>query len=295
MSPIQTRLAALLSLAAMASWGCDDVRPPAAATKAATATPTPTGQALPLQALLDDVQAELKAMDTILNARRDAAQALGRMNGSFQSRGYFRRVPTGPALAGLRADLTALAGRVGLRLEQVDARARPPQPAVARALKPGEPWQMTVEELRGIVQLTIDLSGPPQLVADYVNRLPTGVERLVLITGDETLSGGIRLFGEAYYEHPRAPAKVELSWPTLRERLAAAGWSAEDPRLATDPVAPKLRRAIQRGRQQLPDVRSALAVVADFPRWLQRRAFFEDRAMKVAATRGELLLGTTLP
>ena len=193
------------------------------------------------------------------------------------------------------ADLTALASRAGLRLEQVDARAKPPQPAVERTLKPGEPWQMSVDDLRGIVQLTIDLTGPPQLVADYINRLPSGVERLVLITGNENLSGGIRLFAEAYYEHPRGPVKVELNWPTMRERLVAAGWSAEDPKLATDPVAPKLRKAIQRGREQLPDVRGALGVVADFPRWLQRKAFFEAQAMKVAATRGEVLLGTTLP
>ncbi len=253
------------------------------------------GKRVPLADVLAHVKREITAMGRILERRSEAAKALGRMNASFQQRGYFRRVPTGPALAGLRADLSRLAIANNLKLAGLDARPDPDRPQGDNRQRAGVRWQPSLDDLRGVVRLTLDLQGPPQQVAAFINSLPDKVERMVLIYGEENIPDGVRLLGEAYYEHPSHPRDIDLRWPTLRERLLTAGWDPADASLKNDPKLTALRKAVEQGRMMVPQARSSLKVVADFPRWLLRQSFFEERSMKVASVRGELLLSTTLP
>jgi len=294
---------AALWLAALA--GCGDKTSDAAAVAKAPAGTTQAapaqahkplaGPRVPLAKILTGVEQEIVAMENILQQRSKAASALGRMNGAFQRRGYFRRVPSRPALDGLRADLGRLARSMDVRLARIDATPDKPRPIDQTLHQPGVRWEPALKDLRGVVHLTMDLAGAPDRVAGFINRLPHTVERMVLIISEETIPGGIRLYGEAYYEHPHEPPGVDLRWPGLQERLLAAGWEPGDPALTKDPTMARLKKAVARGRAMAPDARAALKVVSDFPRWLLREAFFEERSMRVASVRGEILLGTTLP
>ena len=296
-------LVSLVSLVFAAACGGDEAKvadpaPPtvknAATNPGALYKPLP-GKAIPPAELLAGVQQELAAMRRILDRGAEGAKALGKMNASFQRRGYFRRVPTGPALAGMRADLRRLATETELRMVGLDAVPSPPRQQRDTVLTAGKRWEPKLDDLRGVVQLTMDLQGLPPYVAAFINRLPGAVERMILVTGDESIPGGVRLMAEAYYEHPRQAQDVTLAWPTLRERLLTAGWDPADPALKSEPAMAPLRKAVAQGRMLVPQVRAALKVVSDFPRWMLREAFFEERSMRVASVRGEILLGTTLP
>lgn len=271
-------------------------RPAARGAAAAEGAPAPARRApIGLDKVLAATEAEFAASEQLLMQHGDAARELGRINASFQSVGYFRRVTTDPAVHGLESNLRALAERSGLRLHKLGTQIDPPPVVKTRALKPGEVWQPELEELRGVVHLTIDLIGSPPQVAAFINRIVAEVERLVIISGSEDIPGGVRLFGEAYFEHHIVAPKIELIWPTLRQRLVAAGHDPADPKLAQDPSYPRLKELVDAGRGRLPEVIGALKVVSDFPRWHLRRAFFEDRSMVASGMRGEQILGTTLP
>lgn len=250
----------------------------------------------PVRDLLAQAQSELAQLEAIQMTQQDSAQALGALNGKLQSRGYFRRVPTSPATETLESNLRAIAVDKLLALDRVDLRMAPaPPPPEPVVVRPGQTWQPTLDDLRGIVHLSLDLRGRLEDAAAFIQALPSQCERLVVVTGTESLPGGVRLMAEAYYEHDLPPPRVEIVWPPLEERLRAGGWDPKDPALARNPDFGRLKAAVELGRERLPSVRHTLQITSDFPRWLLRAKFFEERATAAMATRGDLLLGTVPP
>mgnify|MGYP007106917245 CR=1 FL=1 len=245
-----------------------------------------------LSKLLKKTRADLGDMMRIYLAQGDAAHALGKLNASFQRRGYFRRVPSHPSVVALESNLRELARSNDLDLLAMRHQLEPKPTLKAVVLKPGERWKPAVEELRGVVRLEIDLKGESSRIASFIDQIVTRVEPLMLVTGDQTIPDGIKLFAETYYEHSLPQPRVHVRWPTLAQRLQEAGWDPKDPKLPTNPTYIALRNAIKTGRQRLPEVRETLNISADFPRWFLRRSFFEDRSVAAMSMRGHILLDT---
>lgn len=246
---------------------------------------------VPLAQLLAAVERENQRMVDVHGTRSGAGQLLGEVNGKLNRHGYMRRVPGDPALDGLESQLRQLAATKGLAVLAMEARALPlPASRLAPGVRPGERWEPTLDDLRGVVALTLDLQGARDDVAAYVDALPGNVERLVVVHAAGRTSGGIRLEAEAYYERPLPRPQLDIRWPSLDERLLAAGWRPDDPKLRADPAFEPLRAQVDLGRQRLPDVRKSLQITADFPRHVLRAKFFEERAALVASTRGAELL-----
>ncbi len=277
--------AALLGLAGVLSIACQSqtaVPPPAQVSAIAR---------IPLARLLDGVVAENKRMEDIHASSYGSGILLGQLNGKLQSHGYFRRVPTDSALDGLESQLRQFAVDKLLTVTRVEKHMVPGGPTPAPVpLKAGQRWQPTVAQLRGVAQVSLDLQGATKDVAAFIDALVQSIERLVVVTGASAIEGGVRLTLETYFERELPPPQVDIRWPTLEERLTAAGWDANDSKLQVDPLYTELKKEVLLGRQRLPDVRRTLQITADFPRWLLRYQFFEERAAAAAAVRGADLL-----
>lgn len=247
--------------------------------------------------LLQGVMAEQQALEAVFLSSPEAARQLGALNGQLQQRGYFRRVPAQPALDSAEASLRRLAASKALTVQALELRAPPETTAPPPVkLSAGQRWNPRLDELRGVASLRIDLQGSLRDAAGFVDALPTEVDRLVVITGREPLAGGVSLRGELYYEKPLPAPELVLQWPTLQERLKSAGWSdTEGPalqaKLKADPQLAEYAKQVELGHQRLPDVRRTLQISADFPRWLLRWKFFEERAKAATAVQGARLLG----
>lgn len=251
----------------------------------------PGAAPLPLAQLLQAVERENQRMEDIYGTRAGAGKLLGELNGVLNSHGFMRRVPGDTALDGLESQLRQLATTKGLTLTSVQTRVLPVPPGQPGAhLQAGGRWAPTLDDLRGVVALTLDLQGARDDVAAYIDALPGNVERLVVVHAAGPVAGGIRLEAEAYYERPLPPPQLDIRWPSLDERLLAAGWQPDDPKLRTDPAYEPLRAQVDLGRRRLPDVRKSLQITSDFPRHLLRAKFFDERAAVVSATRGADLL-----
>lgn len=263
----------------------------------AQAAPTQAAQAKTAAELLQGVLAEHKALEAMFISSPEAARQLGALNGQMQQRGYFRRVPAQPALDSAESSLRRLAAAKALTVQSLEL--RPPAETTAPApakLAAGQRWNPSLDELRGVVALRIDLQGSLRDAAGFVDALPSEVDRLIVITSREALPGGVSLRGELYFEKPLPPPELVLQWPTLQERLKTAGWSDTDgpalqAKLKADPQLAEFAKQVDLGHQRLPDVRRTLQITADFPRWLLRWKFFEDRAKAATAVQGVRLLG----
>lgn len=279
----------VLLAAALAAAAC---QPEPAAPVAVPAAVAPQ----PVARILADAQRDLDAMQAIYDSGMRSGSVLGQLNGTLQSRAYFRRVPTAPALESLESGVRALAVQKLLLVVGFSAVPDPPPPQVPQVrLAAGQRWQPTPEHLTGTVQVRIDLQGAPRDAAGFIQALPGGLERLLIITGSEAIPGGVRLLGQAFFERELLPPEIEVHWPTLEDRLRAAGHDPAHPALELDPAYLALQQAVVQGRQRLPDVRHALKITADFPRWLLRARLFEERSLAAMAVRGEMLLGTVAP
>lgn len=247
---------------------------------------------VPVSTLLATVEAEQKAMEAIFMSGPIASRELGALNGKLQSRGYFRRVPSQPAIDALQSELRMLATAKALTVQALTIDTPPDLAAVQPfKLQLGERWQPKLEALRGVLQLRLDLQGSPRDLAAFIDALPTDCERLIVVTRREELPGGATLHAEAYYERPLPQPEVQLHWPSLDERLRAAGWSPDDRAVTGDPQYAALRTQVESGPQRLAEVRRILQISSDFPRWLLRWQFFEERGKAAMAVRGAALIG----
>lgn len=246
---------------------------------------------LPLAQLLQAVERENQRMEDIHGTQSGAGQLLGQLNGKLNAHGFMRRVPGDIALDGLESQLRQLATTKGLTVNALQTRVLPLPPShLATHLQAGERWSPDLDDLRGVVGLTLDLQGARDDVAAYIDALPRNVERLVVVHAAGPVEGGIRLEAEAYYERVLPPPQLDIRWPSLDERLLVAGWQPDDPKLRTDPAYEPLRAQVDLGRRRLPDVRKSLQITSDFPRHLLRTKFFDERAAVVSSTRGAELL-----
>jgi hypothetical protein len=251
---------------------------------------------VPLQTVLDTARAENKRMENIHDSAYGTGILLGQLNGKLQSHAYFRRIPNDRALEGVESQLRQLAVDKGLTVSRLEKHVDPAPPQTAAVtLKPGERWQPTLDQLRGVVQLSVDIQGGAKDIVGYIDALPQAVERLVVVNGASAVPGGVRLMAEAYFERELPAPQIDIRWPTLEDRLDAAGWDAKDAKLLADPVYAELKKEVDLGRVRLPDVRRTLQISADFPRWLLRARFFEEKANAALAVRGQAILATGAP
>ena len=242
--------------------------------------------------VLQQVMREQAAFESIHNEGQRSAKALGTLNGKLQSRGYFRRVPAQPAVESAEGQMRTLAVKKLVVLQQVVAAPVPDTPPPAPAvIGPGQRWQPTLDDLRGVVQLRIDLGGRPEDVAAFIDGLPSEVDRLIAVTKAEPIVGGTRLLAECYYERPLPQPEIKLQWPSLAERLAAVGLKDSDPAVLADPQFATLKTQVELGQNRVPDVRRVLTISADFARWLLRWQFFEERGRAEMAVTGRRVLG----
>jgi len=255
------------------------------------APPPPPGP-VPLGQVLAAVEAENKAFEDLYATGPASAQVLGALNGKLQSVGYFRRVPTQPTTELLQSALRRLAAQKGLAVKAIDVQLPAERPVPpSQKLAPGERWQPQLDDLRGVLQLRLDLVGAPKDIAAYVDSLPEQVDRLVVVTEREAFSNGAILKLEAYFERQMPAPEVQLNWPTLAERLRAAGYAEGDPALQAAPEYAKLKAQVELGQKRLPDVRRLVQISADFPRWLLRWQFFEERGRAETAVHGSQVMG----
>lgn len=249
-----------------------------------------------LAQLLAAVRQENARMVEILNSSDGAGKVLGEVNSKLQAHAYLRRVPTEPALAELDGQVRQLATDKQLQVTRVEHHLVP-SPALAPEvpLQPGQRWSPDLAQLRGVVQVSFDLQGPLDNVAGFIDALPRSVERLLVVTGAAPIKDGVRVLFEAYYERALPAVQFDIGWPTLEERLRAAGWDPLEPQLLADPMYAELNKEVELGRERLPAVRRTLQVSADFPRWQLRSRFFQERAGVVLGVRGRELLARSLP
>lgn len=284
-------------LVAALAFGCGvGERPRAASNAEKSAKRSPSAKAarkrVPIAKLLAQAEADLDKMSKIWELDFDTGRLLGKLNGDFQRRGYFSRIPSAPSLAPLESSLRGIASRNALILQRLGSDVPKLDPLPAPELAPGERWRPSDAELWGTIKLEIDLQGPVSSVARFIDDLAARSERLIVIIGDQSIPGGVRLMGKCWFERGTAMPKLVLPWPELEERLRAAGYDPADTKLAADPQVIRLRSVIDQGRQRIADVRNTLTVAADFPRWLARERFFEEKSVKATSMRGAVILGS---
>ncbi|MSQ83487.1 MAG: hypothetical protein EXR77_11470 [Myxococcales bacterium] len=254
--------------------------------------PPPPPPPLTLSQLVTAVAKEQTAFETIHASAQVAARELGVLNGKLQSIGYFRRIPAQPSVEALDAQLRQLAVHrllivKGMHVDVGEAQT----PTAQTVLQAGERFAPTVDELRAVLRIQLDLQGAARDIAKYIDILPDNVDRLLVVVGKQSLGGDTRVLLEAYYERPLPPPEVRLVWPSLPERLAAAGLNPQDPLLIKDLKYLELQKQVELGQNRVADVRRVLAIAADFPRWQLRWQLFADRAAAVRAMNGNKIMG----
>jgi len=285
---ITTWLARLTVLTLALTAGC-------AAPPPAPKPPAPAPEPIPLAKILAGVEAELSTMRKIYDIRLRSGPLLAQLNGRLQSRGFSRRVPAQAVVQSLESDLRSHATAMALEMPawQVHVRPTKPLPAKGPTLSASEMWTVDPSELKGIIDARMTIKGNQAKIIAFVDAIPKHVERAVLLTGQTPVPGGIRFQLQAFYERPPARPYTEVKWPSMEDRLEAAGWKLDDPRLPKAPAYAKLSDAIKMGRARIPDLRSAMDVANDFPRWFARAAVLDELTEKIVAVKGAALLQTT--
>lgn len=270
-------------------WACAPAPPPA---------PPPPAPPLDIETLIAAARKDQSAFEAIYASREGAAKELAALNGKLQSTGYFRRVPTRPALESMDAQLRQLATARLLVVTGVHIDlAEEPTPPAAAVIKPGQRWQPTLDELRLTIAVRFDVQGNPRDVARFVDDLPTQVDRLLVLQRVENLASPagqlpiVRLHLQAYCERALPQPVVDLAWPDVDERLVAAGLDPKSPAVRNHPQLPVLVAQVDLGQKRLPDVKRVLSIAADFPRWQLRWQFVHDRATALRAKTGAQWLG----
>ncbi len=279
-------VAAVLWLAALFV-GCATAPPPA--------KPVPPPKPIPLAQILAGVEAELTTMQKVYDLRLRSGHLLAELNRRLQQRGFSRRVPARPAEQSLESDLRAHARAMSLEMSDWQVHVRPTAPVAAKGPQLGadQTWELSPDDLKGVIDARVTIKGSQSEIISFIDRIPNHVERAVWVTGQTPVPGGIRFALQAFYERTPPRPFTDVHWPTLEDRLEAAGWGLSDPKLPTDPAYPKLQAAIKQGRARIPDLRSAMDIANDFPRWFARAGVLDELTDKIMAVSGAALLRTT--
>lgn len=254
---------------------------------------TGAARPVPIATLIASVKRELDAMGEIWKLDYQTGRMLGKINGEFQKRGYFSRIPSGAATSGVESNIRELASRHGLIVEDIVARVpKIDENPTQVVLKPGERWVPTEKDLFATIRLEIVLQGSVQEAAKMIDEMPAELERLIVVTGDQPRAGGVTLFADCWFEVPLPMPKIDLQWPELDERLEAAGWDPKDPKVRENAEVAALGELLKTGRLRMVDVRNTLAVAADFPRWYLRNKVLDAKSLAAQSMRGSEILGT---
>lgn len=299
-------LIALLALGCTESGSTESVAPAAGPPRAAPAATAPGAAAaapaqgdahapIPLAELRAKVEDEVEAMRRLLLLGGVTGKALGEANTRLQRRAFGRRIPANPAPEALRSTLRQSAEAAGLVV--LDVRCDPPAPPASPATPPPalttrDRWTVDEEQMLGTIEVTIDLEGRLDAIAGWIDGLPGSTERFVWIRGAQRLGDrAVRLVGRAFFERVADQRQVEASWPSLEQWLRAAGHDPASPELKADPEFTRLSKAVQLGRELLPDVRSVLVSTNDLPRWSARARMFANCSAWIAAVDGRSVVG----
>ena len=266
-----------------------------ACTSAPPPKPAPPPAPIAVTKILAGVEAELATMQKIYDIRLRSGHLLSELNRRLQMRGFSRRVPAQAAEHSLESDLRAHARATSLEMSDWRVHVRPTQPLPQKGplLSADQVWELSPDDLKGIIDARVTIKGNQAEIINFIDRIPNHVERAVLVTGQTPVPGGIRLQLQAFYERTPPRPFTTIPWPTIEARLESAGWKLDDPRLPKDPAFAKLRAAIKQGRARMPDLRSAMDVANDFPRWFARAGVLDGLTEQILAVRGAALLRTT--
>lgn len=264
-----------------------------------TACPSPAPPAAPKPRTVDEVlaraKADLDALRAIVAARPRAAMALAKLNGQLQMRNYYRRVPRAPSVETLQAALEAHGARTGATVRNMAATPQPGEPRVLPDTIPAQNrFDATLADVRSILDVRFDLVATPQQAAAFVEALPVGVERLLVVTSLQRNSDGATIFAEAYWEPQRRAPTAKPAWPAAAERLKE-GLVSDTPELQASPPFVELLRVVGEGQKLLPDAEEALRITSDFPLWETRHRFFDERSAAVLAVDAKKMLGAAQP
>ena len=264
-----------------------------AAESEAPAQPTPPRATIPLAQVRAKVEDEVEAMRRLLLLGGVTGKALGEANNKLQSRAFARRIPANLALEALRSTLRQSAEAAGLTVLDVrcDPPPQPPPAPPAAPLGTTERWTVDEDQMLGTIDVTVDLEGTTDAIANWINALPGTTERFWLVRGAQRLGErAVRLTGQAFFERPMDQRRVDVSWPPLDEWLRAAGHDPKAASVTGDPDYSQLAKAVQLGRELIPDVRSVLVSTNDLPRWAARTRIFARCSSQIAAVDGQAVL-----
>ena len=270
-------------LLVVAGVGCQQTPKPA---------PKVAHKPLPLKTISDGIQKELNQMQKIYDLRGKSGAMLASMNRKLQSRGFSRRIPSGPATQALDSDLRAHATGVGLRVQSLSTHTPKvaPLPKNGVTLPPTQRWKLSPDDVSAEVTAEITLVGPRPLIERFIDDLPKRVERAVLVTGHRRYAGGAVLLVKAFYERHHPAPKLDLRWPSLEKRLQAAGYPEETEAMRRSPAWADLKERDTKGRARIPSLRTMMLVAHDFPRWFAKAALFNRVSRDIMAVKGKALL-----
>lgn len=257
-----------------------------------TGTPTAVvkGPPVPLLRLAEAAETELGAMGEILGTERETRASVGAVNAALVKSGLGRGLPVQPAPEDAEACFRSSALARGLHIARIDSKVPALTAPLQSTLHAGERWQLRPTDLLGQVDLEVIVNGPLPSIAALIDDVGQ-CTRVVAVRHVKVNANEAALTAVAWFEHNLPAPELEIRWRSLDERLLAAGWKPADPALAKDPLLPRLKAAVDAGREQLPKVRNILAITAEIPRWMLRTKqllILRDEVMRI---QGKLLLG----
>ncbi len=245
-----------------------------------------------LDVLLKSMQVELNQMQKIYNLRSQSGRLLATMNAKLQSRGFSRRIPSGPAVQALESDLRNHARHLGLNSLgwKVNVPSLPTLPKSGVEVAPTERWKLKASDVRGVVNAELIVEGERSKLVAFIDDLPKRVERAVLVTGHRKQGNATVLLLRSFYERHHPAPTLNLKWPSLEQRLIAAGYKGQSAALQKSPHWADLVERDRQGRARIPSLRTMMLVAHDFPRWFAKAELFDQISKAIMAVKGTRLL-----
>lgn len=279
------------ALLALALLGCRDPAPKA------RAVPDAGDARERLRALRDETVVErAKFLSTAANLA-SYRSSLRKYAREAEAIGLARLIPEAPRAGELRRGVERALLAVGLRLASFRAEVRPtPRRILPETVPEGPRFPLTLDDLRGVVEVRMEIAGPAPRLAGVLRALRAAPRLLFPVRAWET-PASLRLLAEAYFFHP-----LRVPTPIPRERSAEAALAAA----AIDPAAfvddPEAQRWLdetaadyQEMRAHAEAYRQALAIQSDLRRMGKRMEFARERSRAVAARTPARVLAPRTP